>query len=42
MHGSVSRKIVSVVHPYPETFDTSKQTIKENAIAQPFNYIKKV
>ena len=30
--------LVSVVHTYPETFDTS---IKETVIAQPFNHKKK-
>ena len=29
------------VHTYPEIFDSSSQTIKENVIAQPFNYVKK-
>ena len=36
----VVKLLVSVVHPYPKTFDTSTQTIKENAIAHPSNYIK--
>ena len=33
--------ILYTLHTYPEIFDTSTQTIKENVIAQPFNYIKK-
>ena len=33
--------LVSVVHTYSETFDTSTQSIKENVIAQSFNYKKK-
>ena len=37
----VVKLLVSVVYTYPEIFDTSTQTIKENVIAQPFNYIKK-
>ena len=37
----VIKQLVSLVHTYPDTFDTSTQTIKENDIAQPFNYKKK-
>ena len=38
----VVKLLVSVVYTYyPEIFDTSTQTIKENVIAQPFNYVKK-
>ena len=34
--------LVSVVHTYSETFDTSTQSIKENVIAQSFNYKKSI
>ena len=37
----VVKLLISVVHIYPVTFDTSTHTIKENVIAQPLNYLKK-